>query len=119
MHYLIHSPQQILMFGPPRYFWCFRLEAKHRRLKQSVLVSQNFKNVSLTVAKRLEAFPCLEYSQANEFLVKNTEISKCIQMEEHLLPSYVNFNLNFLHNILEIKSVDFKNVHYTTRFYLL
>ena len=68
---------------------------------------------------RLEAFKCRKYSQANEFFVKNTEISNCIQMEEHLLPSYVNFILNLLCNILEIKSVVFRNVHCTTGFYLM
>ena len=53
MDYLIHLAHQILMFGPPRYLWCFRLEAKFQQLKQSVLVSQNFKNISLTVEKWL------------------------------------------------------------------
>ena len=74
-HYLIFTlPRQILMFGPPSYLWCFRLEAKHRRLKQSALVSQNFKNVSLIIAKRLEAFACLENSQVSEFLIKKQKL---------------------------------------------
>ena len=119
MHYLIHLPRQILMFGPPRYLWCFRLEAKHRRLKQSALVSQNFKNVSLTVAKRLESFACLESSQANEFLIKKTSFSNCSPIKPQSLPTYVNINVVDANNILEIKSVDFENINYKVEFYLL
>ncbi|XP_028419163.1 uncharacterized protein LOC114544868, partial [Dendronephthya gigantea] len=43
MHYLIHIPDEIVRFGPPRNIWTMRFEAKHSFLKSSI--TKNFKNV--------------------------------------------------------------------------
>ncbi|XP_028395767.1 uncharacterized protein LOC114519789 [Dendronephthya gigantea] len=48
MHYLIHVPDEILRFGPPRNIWTMRFEAKHSFLKSSI--TKNFKNVPKSVA---------------------------------------------------------------------
>jgi len=32
-HFLIHYPSIIEQSGPPRNYWCFRFEGKHKELK--------------------------------------------------------------------------------------
>ncbi|XP_028418541.1 uncharacterized protein LOC114543958 [Dendronephthya gigantea] len=48
MHYLIHIPDEIVRFGPPRNIWTMRFEAKHSFLKSSI--TKNFKNVPKSLA---------------------------------------------------------------------
>ena len=49
LHFAEHIVTYISHCGPPRYWWCFRLEAKHQPLK-ALAVRSNFKNVSQSVA---------------------------------------------------------------------
>lgn len=32
-HFLIHYPTIIQYSGPPRHYWCFRFESKHKEVK--------------------------------------------------------------------------------------
>ena len=50
MHYMLHYPTQMLMFGPLINTWMMRQEAKLSFIKQSSQKG-NFKNVPKTVAK--------------------------------------------------------------------
>lgn len=52
LHYLIHYPRFISMFGPMRNFWCMRFESKHMYFKRVVSVARSFKNITKTLAKR-------------------------------------------------------------------
>lgn len=70
LHFLIHLPRQIEMFGPPRYLWCLHFEGKHYRLKMSAHISRSYKNICLTVTKRFEAYSCLELNESSEFVHK-------------------------------------------------
>ena len=36
IHSLLHLPNQIRLFGPLRYSWCYRYESKHAPLKKIV-----------------------------------------------------------------------------------
>jgi hypothetical protein len=42
---VLHTVSYILLCGPMRYIWCFRMEGKHQPLK-AIAVRSNFKNVS-------------------------------------------------------------------------
>ena len=48
-HYAQHIPADILLFGPPRGYWCMRFEAKNQDHKRAAKAS-NFKNVAQSVA---------------------------------------------------------------------
>lgn len=47
-HYLVHLPQQILRFGPPRAVWCMRFEGKNGDFKDRI--GNNFKNIPFSMA---------------------------------------------------------------------
>lgn len=49
-HMTLHIPQQILMFGPCRHYWCMRFEAKHQEIKRLDRLI-NFINLPATVCK--------------------------------------------------------------------
>ena len=60
MHYLMHLPQQILNYGPGRYHWCMRFEAKHGYFKTKKW--RCFKNLPLSIANKHQMHMC--YSAA-------------------------------------------------------
>lgn len=51
-HLLVHYPSIIRQSGPPRHFWCFRFEAKHRELKTYARVTSSRKNITLSISKK-------------------------------------------------------------------
>ncbi|KAJ1524623.1 hypothetical protein ONE63_011107 [Megalurothrips usitatus] len=57
-HYEIHIPTQILLFGPPRFYWCFRFEAKHAYFKRIPRMSHNFINIYFTLSQRHQEKQC-------------------------------------------------------------
>lgn len=54
LHYLVHFPRQIMLYGPSRNHWCMRMEAKNGFLKRKKL--RNTQNVPLSVARALDLF---------------------------------------------------------------
>ena len=79
MHFLIHSPSQLLRFGPLINSWTMRYEAKLRAIKRAAHIS-NFKNVYQTVAKRHQHLLCYK----NKLLSSEVELgpSKCPSLLE-------------------------------------
>lgn len=63
-HYLIHLPDQILRFGPPRAVWCMRFEGKNGFMKE--LIRHNFKNVPLTLANQHQLYLCHRLLHRND-----------------------------------------------------
>lgn len=63
-HLLVHYPTVIRQSGPPRQFWCFRFEGKHKEMKTYARVTSSRKNITLTLAKKFQ----LKYSY---FLMKS------------------------------------------------
>ncbi|KAI8116607.1 hypothetical protein CVS40_11351 [Lucilia cuprina] len=53
-HLLIHYPTIIENSGPPKYFWCFRFEGKHKEVKTYANVTTSRKNILLTLAKKYQ-----------------------------------------------------------------
>eukprot|EP00102_Acyrthosiphon_pisum_P013497 XP_008183097.1 PREDICTED: uncharacterized protein LOC103309442 [Acyrthosiphon pisum] len=53
-HFLVHYPTIIKHSGPPRHYWCFRYEAKHKELKMYARVTTSRKNITLTLAKKYQ-----------------------------------------------------------------
>ena len=71
LHYLVHLPQQMLMygpflfeyssivncrFGPLRQHWCMRFESKNAQIKS--FLSHSFKNTPLTAAIHHQQWMC-------------------------------------------------------------
>jgi len=53
-HFSVHYPTIIKHSGPPRHYWCFRYEAKHKELKMYARVTTSRKNITLTLAKKYQ-----------------------------------------------------------------
>lgn len=52
MHYLLHYPRFLNLYGPLRYVWCMRFEAKHQYFKRIAGITRNFANITHTLSKR-------------------------------------------------------------------
>lgn len=53
-HFLIHYPTIIEYSGPPRHYWCFRFEGKHKEIKMYACSTSSRKNITLTLAKKFQ-----------------------------------------------------------------
>ena len=62
MHYLLHIPRQILLFGPPCRWSCLHEEAKHKRMKEEARKS-NFSSVSKTLAQNHQKYDNVTFSE--------------------------------------------------------
>jgi len=58
-HLLIHYPSIIKYSGPPRHYWCFRFEAKHKELKLYAHTTTSRKRITLTLAKKFQLKFCI------------------------------------------------------------
>lgn len=54
MHYMVHLPSQMLLYGPTRNHWCMRFEGKHGFFKNKKW--RNFKNLPYTPAKHHQKY---------------------------------------------------------------
>ncbi|CAN7942717.1 unnamed protein product [Ixodes pacificus] len=52
MHYLIHYPRLLLLYGPFSKLSCMRFEAKHQFFKSIARRTRNFKNICGTLSRR-------------------------------------------------------------------
>lgn len=53
-HFLTHYPSIILYSGPPKHYWSFRFEAKHKEFKSYAQSTNSRKNITLTLAKKYQ-----------------------------------------------------------------
>ena len=60
VHYMIHYPRLMLLYGPLRNFWCMRFEANHQYFKKVALASCNFRNIAKSLADRHQQRKCWE-----------------------------------------------------------
>jgi hypothetical protein len=78
LHALLHVVEQIRLFGPPRYSWCFRYESKNAPFKKVWRRNCNFRNPAYTLAsnhQKLVAFDIAVDGESN-FFGDQVEIEK-------------------------------------------
>uniref|UniRef100_A0A147BPB1 Uncharacterized protein n=1 Tax=Ixodes ricinus TaxID=34613 RepID=A0A147BPB1_IXORI len=63
LHYLIHYPRMISLFGPLKQVWCMRFEAKHQYFKNIAARVKNYKNICKTLAERHQLLQSYEFSE--------------------------------------------------------
>ncbi|CAF0761503.1 unnamed protein product [Didymodactylos carnosus] len=113
VHFVTDYGRLINLCGPPIRYWCMRFEAKHLYFKQITLRSFNFKNPSLTLAKRYQLRQCLLLLSANyhNFLDENysTKIIEYTQYLEckTLIHKHVKFSKEsvFIEKVIEQEDV--------------
>lgn len=119
-HFLIHYSTIIKNSGPPRHYWCFRHEGKHKEIKMYArgTSSRSRKNITLTLAKKYQ------YKFAHSLLQPNTQ--EVILKPKHrirslnvdkicstLAVSSLNF---FRYNQMEFLGTVYKKGYYLTKF---
>lgn len=58
-HFLLHYPKVIEYSGPPRDYWCYGFESKHKLSKQYARATNSRRNICLSLAKKAQ----LKFSQ--------------------------------------------------------
>ena len=77
MHYMVHLPTQMAMYGPLRNHWCMRFEGKNGYFANKKY--KNFKNLPLTLAKRHQLYMAYmqtghEGGRSNTFLYAGDKV---------------------------------------------
>ncbi len=74
LHFLLHYAKQMEQYGPLKYLWCMRFEAKHKYFKKLAFVGRNYKNIAKTLAKRHQLRQCWEFASV-EYLKTKVQCS--------------------------------------------
>lgn len=117
-HFLVHYPTVIEYSGPPRLYWCFRFEGKHKEMKMYARSTTSRKNITLTLANKFQ----LKFAH----LLLQPVKSKIILKEKHKIQTkhieLINKTLNLppskysCYNDLEFNGIIFKEGYYLTKF---
>ncbi|KAF0712217.1 C2H2-type domain-containing protein, partial [Aphis craccivora] len=118
-HFLIHYPNIIRESGPPRHFWCFRFEGKHKEIKMYARSITSRKNITLTLAKKFQIkFAYLLMQPKKDDLVlnfkhkiKESQFGKLISDKYKITPNQYEY-----YNKIEYKGTNYKEGYYLTRF---
>ena len=106
MHFMIHYPALIIKFGPVRPLWAMRFEAFHQKVKKVMKHCSSFKNVPLTVAKRIQRGKCWKQASFN-CLSTPTEYSNFQITNKSDLPKYLSDYFNDVESLTVVKSLKF------------
>lgn len=88
-HFLIHYPTVITNSGPPRNYWSFRFEAKHKQFKIYASSITSRRNICLTLAKKFQ------YKFAYD-LITNKHRSYSMKSNHKIQSSQIEFISNQL-----------------------
>lgn len=113
-HFLVHYPTVILNSGPPRAYWSFKYEAKHKEFKDYAKCISSRKNVSVSIANKFQ----MKFAK----LIFNDEILDIICEEKYKIETqYENFinENNFQVSEIQIyKQLFYKGYVFKKGFYL-
>ncbi|XP_060871578.1 uncharacterized protein LOC132949103 [Metopolophium dirhodum] len=118
-HFLTHYPSIIQKSGPPRHFWCFKYESKHRELKMYARAITSRKNITLSLAKKCQ----LKFA---DFLLNGTKDDDVIKANKHKIDcSYHEilagrlgdtFKIYDCYSQLKFKGTVYRIGYYVTKF---
>jgi len=117
-HFLVHYPTVIEYSGPPRLYWCFRFEGKHKEMKMYARSTTSRKNITLTLANKFQ----LKFAH----LLLQPTLLKIISKEKHKIQTkhieLISKTLNLspskysCYNYLEFNGIVFKEGYYLSKF---
>lgn len=114
-HMTTHYPNLIMKMGPLIHSWMMRYESKHKVFTDLVHLTNNYKNLPLSLAKRHQARVCL--NMINAFTVKSDvskityDVSKCISFakyKELLIPFIEDSGQIRAHSFIRNGSLDLR-----------
>lgn len=117
-HFLIHYPSIIQQSGPPRHYWSFRFEGKHKELKMYARTTSSRKNITLTLAKKFQfkfAHTILQPNIPN-ILLKLKHLTNSID-RQMIYINYLSGSSQFSYfNQIEYIGTLYKKGYYLTKF---
>ncbi|KAF0713177.1 C2H2-type domain-containing protein [Aphis craccivora] len=120
-HLLTHYPSIILKSGPPRNFWCFRYEAKHKEFKMYARAITSRKNICLTLANKYQfKFAHFLLSQKYDYLEINISKSQKVSLNDYdqFIFNHLNISTDSFNSYSKInfKGTTYKTGNYLTSF---
>ncbi|KAE9522645.1 hypothetical protein AGLY_016950 [Aphis glycines] len=117
-HILLHYPSIIKKSGPPKHFWCFRYEAKHKDLKAYARNISSRKNITLSLAKNCQykyAYNIMNYKKNKN----NIELEDKHKITSNLT-TFLERIYGFLFdiNLCSYSQIDYKGTTYKTGYFL-
>lgn len=117
-HILLHYPLIIKKSGPPKHFWCFRYEAKHKDLKAYARNISSRKNIALSLAKKCQykyAYNIMNY--------KNNKNNIELENRHKITSNHTTFleriyGFSFDTNLCSYSQIDYKGTTYKTGYFL-
>lgn len=86
-HLMLHYYDVILNSGPPRNFWCFQFEAKHKEFKSYARSISSRKNICISLAKKFQ------FKFANELRLLQAKEDYNFEIKDCHLVSSVHLDL--------------------------
>jgi len=117
-HFLIHYPTIIEYSGPPRHYWCFRFEGKHKEIKMYARSTSSRKNITLTLAKKFQ-FKFAHYLLRSEttLTIVNSNHNICSLYSESLFSILTLSTADYkCYSQIEYKGTLYKRGYYLTKF---
>jgi len=117
-HFLIHYPTIIQYSGPPRHYWCFRFEGKHKELKMYARATSSRKNITLTLAKKFQyKFAHILLQPSNqELILKEKYMVHSLHLDK-ICDTFSFTSVDFVcYKQIEFMGTNYKNGYYLTRF---
>lgn len=115
LHYVIHYPMYMLMYGPLVRLWSMRYEAKHQYFKDLSTKLRNFKNISSTLSNCHQAYEMYIHSLEHSGMRMVTTGCKPV-LFEHLptdVQNHIAANAMDAENVFSLASVKLQGTLYT------
>lgn len=115
---MIHYPTIIEYSGPPRHYWCFRFEGKHKEIKMYAHSTSSRKNITLTLAKQFQ-FKFAHYLLRSEttLTIVNSNHNICSLYSESLFSILTLSRADYkCYSQIEYKGTLYKRGYYITKF---
>ena len=99
MHFLVHYPRMMLLYGPLKFLYCMRFEAMHQYFKQMVRRVKSFKNITGTLSERFQMKACCQQQGplcfAESIIIRSSQHAISVSS----LPNELKHVLKAKHNI--------------------
>jgi hypothetical protein len=116
-YFLVHYPTIIKNSGPPRHYWCFRYEGKHKELKMYARSTTSRKNITMTLAKKmlLKFAYSLMWSFEQTTIVKDNHLTQS-KYTEHTYNKLKVTSLQYAcYTELKLNGILYKNGYHLTK----
>lgn len=109
-HLMVHYYNVILKSGPPRNYWCFRFEAKHKEFKSYARAITSRKNICVSFAKKFQ----LKF--ANDLVQPKIKSIFQIQNCHRITSAHVDIIKTYcLQNILSLQTDSYSECVYKSK----